>query len=215
MPQIVQWRCPQSTRLSQALTVSVSSTRSVVGAGQAGQVLGLAGRFGLRKSFETSRSLVLQGIGETPVRRGTLRPSRSFVVLRCMRNHQFAVILLVKAGTLGDISVKQKRHAMSNGVQPSLCELAWARDGVPSPATHPKSRLKSTQLQTVFKEAKQPSHPNYLTPDKLHLRPRGPRKSTSSTSQRDNKRSLDLRVNEHYKINRTDRSLAATTVFHR
>lgn len=152
MPQIVQWRCPQSTLLSQALTVSVSSTRSVVGPGQAGQILGLTGRFGLlRKSFETSRSLVLQGIGETSVRRGTLRPSRSFVVLRGMRNHQFAVILLVKAATLGDISVKQERHAMSNGVQPSLCELAWARDRVPSPATHPKSRLSQPNSRLCLK----------------------------------------------------------------
>lgn len=148
---------------------------------------------------------MLQGIGETSVRRGTLRPSRSFVVLRGMRNHQFAVILLVKAGTLGDISVKQERHAMSNGVQPSLCELAWARDGVPSPATHPKSRLSQPNSRLCLKRRNNLTHPNYLTPDKLHLQPRGPRQSTSSTSQRNNTRPLDLRINEHYKINRTGR----------
>lgn len=53
------------------------------------------------------------------------------MVLRVMQDHQFAVILLVKLGTLGDISAN-KRHATSNGVQPSLWDLAWAH-GMGSP----------------------------------------------------------------------------------
>lgn len=102
------------------------------------------------------------------------------MVLRGTRNHQFAVILLVKLGTLGDISVKQAaRHvetvcSQAFGIWPG--RTGWG----PLPGNSTQVKPKSTQLRPVFKEANNLPHPNYSNPNKLPPQPRDPRQSTRS-----------------------------------
>lgn len=57
IPKTFQGRCTQDPSRSQALAASVSSTRSVIGAGQN---LGVTGKSALGHTIDTSRSFVLQ-----------------------------------------------------------------------------------------------------------------------------------------------------------